>query len=320
MSGSHAPVLCRELVSLVTGMAPPAGTAGGASVAGIREGVYVDATFGRGGHSRALLDVLGPDSRVIAFDRDPEAVAEGRALALAEPRFDIRQGNFSQLGDLLEQMDVGLVQGVIMDLGVSSPQLDDPQRGFSFRFDAPLDMRMNPDQGPSAADWLNAAAETEISRVLREYGEERYARRIAAAIVAARPLRTTAQLAAVVSQAQPRRTPGKHDATRVFQAIRMQINDELGELRAGLAQAFAVLRAGGRLAVISFHSLEDRLVKRFFRELSQPPQLPRRLPVRDAAARPAALSIAGPIRAGADELAANPRARSAVLRVLEKAA
>jgi 16S rRNA (cytosine1402-N4)-methyltransferase len=255
---------------------------------------------------------------VVAVDRDPEAARAGRELAVQDGRVQFCQGKFSDLGRVLDELGIREVQGVMMDLGVSSPQLDDPQRGFSFRFDAPLDMRMDTTAGPSAADWLNHADEQEITRVLREYGEERYARRIAAAIVAARPLRTTAELATLVSGAQPRSTPGKHDATRVFQAVRMQVNQELPELEAGLEAGFTALRVGGRLAVISFHSLEDRLVKRFFRDRSRPPPLPRRLPVTDVDRPVRARLVAGPLQAGAEEVRANPRARSARLRVLER--
>jgi 16S rRNA (cytosine1402-N4)-methyltransferase len=241
-------------------------------------------------------------------------------LAGQDGRLQVCHGKFSELDRLLDELDIKEVQGVMMDLGVSSPQLDDPQRGFSFRFDAPLDMRMDTSGGVSAADWLNEADEQEIARVLRDYGEERYARRIAAAIVASRPLRSTAELADLVSRAQPRGTPGKHDATRVFQAVRMQVNQELPELEAGLRAGFAALRPGGRLAVISFHSLEDRLVKRFFRDCSRPPQLPRRLPVTDLDRPVRARLVAGPLQASAEEVRANPRARSARLRVLERAA
>lgn len=312
MTAEHLPVLCEETVSWLTGLDAGRGT--------VREGIYVDATFGRGGHTRRLLELLGPPSRVVAIDRDPDAVRAGAGLASQDGRLKICHGRFSELGRLLAGLGIREVQGVMMDLGVSSPQLDDPRRGFSFRFDAPLDMRMDASRGPSAADWLNEADEQEIARVLREYGEERYARRIAAAIVTARPLRSTAELAALVSRALPRSTPGKHDATRVFQAVRMQVNQELPELEAGLEASFAALRPGGRLAVISFHSLEDRLVKRFFRDRSRPPQLPRRLPVTQAHTKVGARLVCGPIEAGADEVRANPRSRSARLRVLERLA
>jgi len=308
----HRSVLCDETVDLLTGR--------DAGPAECVEGIYVDATFGRGGHVRRLLEVLGPGSRVIGIDRDPEAVAAGARLAAADARLQVVHARFSELAVVLERLAVDSVQGVMMDLGVSSPQLDDPARGFSFRFDGPLDMRMDTSRGVSAAQWLDAASEAEIARVLREYGEERFARRIAAAIVAARPLATTGELVEVVRAAVPRGTPGKHEATRTFQAIRMAVNEELPEIEAGRAQAFASLRPGGRLAVISFHSLEDRLVKRFFRARCTAPALPRRLPVRGVEARAEARLLTSGVTASETEVRANPRARSARLRVLEKAA
>ncbi len=286
----------------------------------VRQGIYVDATFGRGGHTMSLLARLGAESRVIIIDRDLSAIAAARAMAVSEPRLTVCHGKFSEITQLLNGVGRNGVQGVLMDLGVSSPQLDDPARGFSFRRAGPLDMRMDQSATLTAADWLNTAPEREIATVLRDYGEERHARRIAQAIVAARPLSDTLELARLVSDAQPRGTPGKHDATRVFQAVRMRVNDELGELQEGLEQAFEALAIGGRLAVISFHSLEDRMVKRFFRNLARPPQMPRRLPVRSLDAQPRARAVVGPVRAGAAETARNPRARSALLRVLERAA
>ncbi|MFW6094514.1 MAG: 16S rRNA (cytosine(1402)-N(4))-methyltransferase RsmH [Pseudomonadota bacterium] len=308
----HRPVLLEELVRLVSG------TRTDAQPGPVREGRYVDATFGRGGHAARLLELLGPDSEVIAIDRDPGAVAAGAAMAATDARLRLCHGNFAGLGDILDRLDVDQVQGVMMDLGVSSPQLDDPQRGFSFRHEAPLDMRMDPSRGVTAAQWLNAAPEQEIARVLREYGEERYARRIAAAIVAARPLATTTELAGVVRAAQPRSTPGKHEATRVFQAVRIQVNAELESLDQGLAAAFDRLAPAGRLAVISFHSLEDRRVKRYFRGLTSPPALPRGIPVRGDGARPRARAVGKALTPAEHELRANPRARSARLRVVEK--
>jgi 16S rRNA (cytosine1402-N4)-methyltransferase len=309
---AHRAVMCEETVDFVTGRRPGAGTA--------VEGVYVDATFGRGGHAGRLLEVLGPGSRVIGIDRDPEAVAAGAALAATEPRLQVLHARFSELARALGQVGIDSVQGVMMDLGVSSPQLDDPARGFSFRFDGPLDMRMDTTRGPTAAEWINTASEGDIAHALRVYGEERHARRIAAAIVGARPLQSTRELVEVVRAAQPRGTPGKHEATRTFQAIRMVVNDELCEIETGLQDAFALLAPGGRLAVISFHSLEDRLVKQFFRERCSPPVLPRRLPVRGPAARAAARLVSGGVTASEAEVRENPRARSARLRVLEKLA
>lgn len=286
----------------------------------VREGTYVDATYGRGGHSRRLLEVLGPASVVVAIDRDPSAVAAGTAAAAEDGRLIMCHGNFAELDSLLDAAGIGRVQGVLMDLGVSSPQIDEPARGFSFRHDAPLDMRMDTSRGVTAAQWLNEADAADIARVLKEYGEERYARRIAAAIVAARPIATTGELAELVRRAQPRTTPGKHEATRVFQAVRMQVNEELPSLERGLEAAFERLDRGGRLAVITFHSLEDRLVKRFFRGLTAPPALPRRLPVRGAQAAARARSVGQSVVPGEAEQRANPRARSARLRVVEKAA
>ncbi len=280
---------------------------------------FVDATFGRGGHTRALLARLDADARVVATDRDPAAVAAGRELAAADPRLTVRQATFSTLGDVLDELGFDAVDGIIMDLGVSSPQLDAPERGFSFREDGPLDMRMDPAAGSPAAAWLNRATAEEIAGVLRTFGEERYARRIARAIVAARPLHTTLELAAVVEKAQPpQRDRAKHPATRTFQAVRIFVNDEIEEIERGLKLAFERLRPGGRLAVISFHSLEDRLVKQTFRAFATPARLPRRLPVRASAEAPAARLLRGPVRAGEREVVDNPRARSATLRVVER--
>jgi 16S rRNA (cytosine1402-N4)-methyltransferase len=317
LSDGHQSVLLEETVNLVCGRDRLAegGYAGAA-----REGIYVDATFGRGGHTRRLLELLNARSRVIAIDRDPEAVAAGASLAAQDERLDMHHGNFADLAGILDRLGIDTVQGVMMDLGISSPQLDDPRRGFSFRYDAPLDMRMDTTTGPTAAEWLNGAAEADIARVLREYGEERYARRIAAAIVNARPITTTGRLVEIVRAAQPRSTPGKHDATRVFQAVRIEVNQELAALEAGLGMAFDRLAAGGRLAAISFHSLEDRLVKRFLRTVSTPPPMPRRLPVRGIEVAPRARLVGRPVTPSDAEQAANPRSRSARLRVVEKVA
>jgi 16S rRNA (cytosine1402-N4)-methyltransferase len=311
----HQAVLLEETVSLVCGLEwrPDEGYRGT-----VREGVYVDATFGRGGHTRRLLERLGAGSRVVAIDQDPQAIAAAAALAAGDGRLHVLHGNFAELDRILDQLAIDRVQGVMMDLGISSPQLDDPQRGFSFRYDAPLDMRMDTTGGETAADWLNTAEEGDIARVLRDYGEERYARRIAAAIVAARPIATTGQLVGIVRGAQPRSTPGKHDATRVFQAVRIQVNGELSALESGLAVAFERLAPGGRLAVISFHSLEDRLVKHFMRDVSTPPPVPRRLPVRAGGTAARARLAGRAVTPGAEELSHNPRARSARLRVVEK--
>ncbi len=286
------------------------------------DGIYVDGTFGRGGHSRAILARLGPSGRLLALDRDPAAIAAGRGLEQQDARFTIVQQAFSGLADLLRARGLaGQVAGILLDIGVSSPQLEDPARGFGFRVDGPLDMRMDPGSGVSAADWLNAADEADIARVLWQYGEERASRRIARAIIAARasaPVRTTRELADLIASVL-RGEPGRHPATRSFQAIRIHINRELDELTAALEAARAVLAPGGRLCVISFHSLEDRIVKRFLRDHSRVDPALRDLPVVPASAEPdLRLLTSRGVRAGEAELARNPRARSAVLRAAEK--
>lgn len=287
-------------------------------------GCYVDGTFGRGGHSRLILQQLGAEGNLLGFDKDPEAVAAGEALAREDGRFSIVQRSFAQMRDELEQRDLaGKVDGVLLDLGVSSPQLDDASRGFSFSHDGPLDMRMNPDAGISAADWLAQAPAEEIARVLKEYGEERFARRMAQAIVRRRedkPFTRTADLAEVVSAANPAWEKGKHPATRAFQGLRIHINNELGDLELGLQAAVDCLAPGGRLVVISFHSLEDRIVKQFMRKLvrGEADNLPRHLPVRPEPFVPVVRLLGKPQYAGQQELQANPRARSAVMRVAEK--
>jgi 16S rRNA (cytosine1402-N4)-methyltransferase len=288
-------------------------------------GVYVDATFGRGGHSRGILREIGPGGRLVALDRDPEAVMCGREIQRADSRFVIQQESFGNLRRVLEIQGVmGAVDGILFDLGVSSPQLDSPARGFSFQNEGPLDMRMDPTSSPSAAEWLNSAEEREIAGVLRRYGEEPAAARIARAIVARRrqePLRTTSDLAGIIVHACGRPRPGaRHPATKAFQAIRVFINRELEELEAGLVQALEALRAGGRLCVISFHSLEDRIAKRFLRDRSRVSPELARLPVVPASARATLRLVGTPVHAGDAEVARNPRARSAVLRVAEKLA
>jgi len=317
LTETHQAVLCREIVELVMN---PALRDFSTARASNEQVVFVDATFGRGGHSRALLGELAPDARLIAIDRDMEAVAVAQELASVDSRVTACHGRFSDISSILADLGLVSVQGVILDLGVSSPQLNEARRGFSFLSDGPLDMRMDQSAELTAAKWLNEAEESEISTVLKRLGEERYARRIAKAIVAARPLNTTSELAEVVSRAQPRGTPGKHDATRTFQAVRMRVNDELEELEQGLLASFSCLAMNGRLAVISFHSLEDRLVKRFIRKLSQAPSLPRRLPVRNSEIVVPGRKVAGPLRATSSETRDNPRARSALLRVVERAA
>lgn len=286
-------------------------------------GIFVDGTYGRGGHSAAILTGIGDSGHLLALDRDPEATANALTRFAGEQRFEIEQRGFAMMGDAIDKRGWnGQVNGILLDLGVSSPQLDDADRGFSFLRDGPLDMRMDPQRGESAADWLNHAKEQDIIRVLRVYGEERFARRIAVAIVARRqqsPLQTTAELAQLIEQAVPKkREPGKHPATRSFQAIRIHINRELEQLEQVLPQCLQALAPAGRLAVISFHSLEDRIVKRFMREHSRPPFVPREIPITAAQERPPLRLIGKAQRATAAELQNNPRARSAVLRVAEK--
>ena len=282
------------------------------------DGTYVDATFGRGGHSRAILAQLGPSGRLIALDRDPQAAEAARAIS--DPRFSFFQSRFSELSRVMGDLKA---QGMLFDLGVSSPQLDDPARGFSFRSDAPLDMRMDPGAGVSAAEWLATAEEQEIREVIRDYGEERFAKQIAAAIVAARgsePIVRTRQLADLVAKAVRTREPGQDPATRTFQALRIHVNRELEEVSLTLPQAVAGLAAGGRLAVISFHSLEDRIVKRFMHGLARP-EVPRRLPLRASEMPQPALKLVGrAVKPSPEEVRSNPRARSAILRVGERTA
>jgi 16S rRNA (cytosine1402-N4)-methyltransferase len=286
---------------------------------GDRAGLYVDATFGRGGHTARLLAALGPEGRVLAIDRDPQAIAAAAATFATESRLQVAHAPFGELAALLhERFPARPVRGVLFDLGVSSAQIDQPQRGFSFQTEGPLDMRMDPTRGRSAAQWLAIADHAEIRDVISRLGEERFASRVASAIVAARdvePLQTTAQLSRLVAGAVRTREPGKNPATRSFQAIRMHINDELGEIERGLAGALRVLAPGGRLVVISFHSLEDRLVKQFMRRESQPdPQLAK-LPMLPPGYAPRLDLVGRKHKAGDDELRANPRSRSAILRV-----
>ncbi|MEJ2592981.1 MAG: 16S rRNA (cytosine(1402)-N(4))-methyltransferase RsmH [Candidatus Thiodiazotropha sp.] len=287
-------------------------------------GVYVDGTFGRGGHSRLILDALGSEGRLIAIDRDPQAVAHAERMFAGDPRFSIVYGSFAMLAEVVQQAGLtGRVNGVLLDLGVSSPQLDEAERGFSFAKDGPLDMRMDPGQGESAAAWIARAEAAEIAGVLKTYGEERYAKRIAHAIVEARaeaPITTTGRLAEVISRANASWEKGKHPATRSFQAIRIHINGELEALKACLDRVLEVLAPGGRLAVISFHSLEDRIVKRFMRDQAKGDSFPPGVPVRQDQLRPRLRLVGKAIHADAAEGAANPRARSAVLRVAERLA
>ncbi len=285
------------------------------------DGIYVDATFGRGGHARAILEQLGPDGRLLALDRDPQAVASATQQFADEVRLTIVHGPFSMLARTVDERGWrGRVNGILFDLGVSSPQLDDPARGFSFRTEGPLDMRMDTTRGESAADWLSRAGEQEIADVLYQLGEERYARRIARAILRTReatPITTTKQLAEIVASAVPTRERSKDPATRSFQAIRLHINRELDELRETLPQALDVLAPHGRLAVISFHSLEDRIVKQFMRAQEKGKELPPDLPVRHVEIQSRLKVIGKPVRASEAEVRRNPRARSAVLRIAE---
>jgi 16S rRNA (cytosine1402-N4)-methyltransferase len=284
------------------------------------DGTYVDCTFGRGGHSRRILAALGERGRLIALDRDPEAIEAGGEID--DRRFTIVHGRFGELAVHLARIGISAAHGILLDLGVSSPQLEDAARGFSFRHDAPLDMRMDPGRGESAAQWLARASEAAIGEVIKEYGEERFAKQIAAAIVAARArgaIRTTRQLATLVAEAVPTREPRQDPATRTFQAIRIHVNQELAELSLALPQCVDLLAPGGRLVVISFHSLEDRIVKRFLRAHARSERLPERLPVRAHELKPPQLRLIGRARRPSDaEVGANPRARSAVMRVAEK--
>jgi len=286
------------------------------------DGIYVDGTFGRGGHAGAILGELGPQGRLLAMDRDPEAVQSAETQFGNDPRFEIAQGAFTMLGHLVAERRLqGRVNGLLLDLGVSSPQLDNPARGFSFSDDGPLDMRMDPGSGPSAAQWLARAGEEEIGHVLRTFGEERFARRIARRIVQARkqqPLETTRQLAELIAAAVPVREQHKHPATRSFQAIRIYINREIEELENVLEQVPDMLANRGRLAVISFHSLEDRIVKRFIRREYRGEQTLPGLPLPAVGHQPRLRPVGKVQRPGIAETTVNPRARSAVLRVAER--
>jgi len=291
-----------------------------------RDGFYIDATFGRGGHAARILQALGPAGRLLAIDRDPQAVAYGRQRFAADPRIVVVHAAFGALESLVAAHgERRPVRGILFDLGVSSPQLDEAGRGFSFQSDGPLDMRMDPSRGESAAQWLAHASADEIRDVISRLGEERFAGRIARAIVdrrvgtpGAEPLLRTSQLAQLVAGAVRTREPGKNPATRSFQAIRMHVNDELGEIERGLAAAVAVLAPGGRLAVIAFHSLEDRLVKQTLRSESQPDPALAKLPMLPAGYAPRLALVGRKQKASAAEVAANPRARSAILRVAER--
>jgi len=304
---SHQPVLLKETLDALS-VKP--------------HGKYIDGTFGRGGHAREIVQRLGPEGRLLVMDKDPQAIGAARQLFADDARIVIAKGSFALLSQKAEELQwAGDIDGILLDLGVSSPQLDDAQRGFSFRRDGVLDMRMDTDSGRSAEEWIAQVKEQELATVLREYGEERYAKRIARAIVKARemqPIRTTRQLATIIAQANPKWEKGKDPATRSFQAIRIFINNELEDLKIGLAQVTTLLKTGGRLVVISFHSLEDRIVKRFIRDQAKGDDFPAGLPVTLAQLNPRLKSIGKAIRPSDAELAVNPRARSSVLRVAEK--
>lgn len=303
---THTPVLVTEVIEALA----------------IRpDGRYIDATFGRGGHSSEIVDRLASQGRLCVIDRDDQAIAVAKERFGTDPRVTIVKGRFSMLRHYQENVGwQGSVDGILFDLGVSSPQIDEASRGFSFRYDGPLDMRMDTQSDLTAARWLAEAEEDEIAAVLRDFGEERYAKRIARAIVLARataPLTTTKDLATLVAHQIPHREPHQDPATRTFQAIRVRINDELTEITSALPEACTLLRPGGRLAVISFHSLEDRIVKRFFQTQARGDPYPERFPVRHSALRPRLKLLGKAVRATSAEVERNPRSRSAVLRVAE---
>ena len=303
MDRGHRPVLLEEAIAALM-----------VSV----DGTYVDGTFGRGGHATRILESLSPRGSLLALDQDPEAAAVAELICANDSRMRFRSTNFRALADCAAP---GSVQGVLLDLGVSSPQLDNPARGFSFSHDGPLDMRMDPEGSQSAADWLANVKEAELARVLKELGEERFARRIARAIVNARqegPIQRTAHLAEIISAANPKWEPNKHPATRSFQAIRLHINSELESLQDALSAALSVLAKGGRLVVISFHSLEDRIVKRFIRNASRGRQLPPGVPISFEEQQVSLKPIGKAVMPSPTEVAANPRARSAVMRIAER--
>lgn len=304
MTYTHRPVMLDEAVNALLGNVSE------------KSQLYIDGTFGRGGHSRKILERLPLNSRLIAFDKDPQAIAE--AQTITDPRFHIFHTSFAQMDQVIEPQTVS---GILLDLGISSPQIDDAQRGFSFRMDGPLDMRMNNTQGESAAEWLAHASEKEIARVIKDYGEERFALQIAKAIVASREqgnvLGTTRQLASLVASVVRTREAGQDPATRTFQAIRIYINQELADVEAGLSAAMNLLKPGGRLAVISFHSLEDRIVKQFMQANSKV-NTPRGLPLRESELPLPALTTLARIKPSDAEVADNPRSRSAILRVAER--
>ena len=305
MSRVHLPVLLEEAI---------------AALMVSTDGTYVDGTFGRGGHSARILEALSPQGSLLALDQDPEAAAVAERFAQQDPRFTFQAVNFCALADCVAPASL---QGVLLDLGVSSPQLDDPERGFSFSHDGPLDMRMNPHTGESAAAWLAHVDEAELAEILKQFGEERFARRIAAAIVTARnetPIERTGQLTEIVAAANPKWEQHKHPATRSFQAIRLQVNGELDALRSVLSASVTALAPGGRLVVISFHSLEDRIVKRFIRDAARGQYVPPGVPIQHDAQRGDLRPIGKAVMPSEQEIAQNPRSRSAVMRIAERLA
>ena len=287
-------------------------------------GVYIDATFGRGGHSKLILERLNEDGRLIVFDKDPDAIAVAMSMQSTDSRIEVVHAPFGQIEETLSNKGMGSqLDGILFDLGVSSPQLDEADRGFSFLRDGPLDMRMDPGSGQSAAQWINLAAETEIADVLYQFGEERHSRRMARRVIierAEKPITTTGELAEIIKEANPAWEKDKHPATRAFQGIRIFINDELGELEKGLNQALNLLKIGGRMVVISFHSLEDRMVKKFIAVQTKGDNFPRDLPVPQELMNPRLKPVGKRIKASQLEVEKNPRARSAVMRVAEKIA
>ena len=288
------------------------------------DGFYVDGTFGRGGHTAELLSKLSPQGSVVAIDKDPQAIAEGQVRFSEDTRLQLVHGTFADLSEIVAQMGkTGELSGVLLDLGVSSPQIDQAERGFSFMRDGPLDMRMDTSKGLSAAEWIASADEQEIARVIKEYGEERFARRMASAVVKERekmPITRTVQLAGILAAAHPAWERGRHPATKAFQAIRIFINRELDDLEALLAQIIDTLKVGGRLVVISFHSLEDRRVKRFIRDQEQGIKLPKNLPIRDVDRGVRLIKVGKAVKPAVSEVDGNVRSRSAVMRTAERVA
>ena len=301
----HSPVMCSESIDLLVPHIDSNGT-------------YVDATFGRGGHAKRLLSVLGPNGKVIAIDKDIDAITEAKRLGIEDHRLVACHGSFADIHIHLKTLGTMHVDGILMDLGVSSPQIDNSDRGFSFSNDGPLDMRMDQTGSMTAADWLNDASVEDITEVIKRYGEERYSKRIAHSIVNARPLKRTTDLVAAIKKGQVRGSRGKHDATRTFQAVRIKVNNELDDLEKGLLDGFNALKISGRIVVIAFHSLEDRIVKRFFRTITQNPPMPRRIPIQYEKFKIPASVVSKVLRPTREECERNPSARSAVLRAVER--